>query len=201
MMNNKGIRRPKQKRAIQKKERIIDAGFELICKYGYYNTNAAKIAKEAGVSTGIVYQYFKDKHDIFIEAIKKYGDNVFFPMLNVKSEDFEKSNFKTAMRKLIDQYIKNHKVSKIAHKEIMSMVHSDPDIAKYYYERELASTERIRELLLENHFNNQNLYEKVHIMIGMIDNLCHEIIYHRHRSMDYNAMIDIVINNIVELLA
>ena len=121
-MNNKGIRRPKQKRAIQKKERIIDAGFELICKYGYYNTNAAKIAKEAGVSTGIVYQYFKDKHDIFIEAIKKYGNNIFFPMLNVKSEDFEKSNFKTAMRKLIDQYIKNHKVSKIAYSDRKSVV-------------------------------------------------------------------------------
>ena len=71
-MNN--IREPKQKRAIEKKEKIIDAGFELICKNGYYNTNTAEIAKKAGVSTGIVYQYFKDKYDIFLEGLEKYGD-------------------------------------------------------------------------------------------------------------------------------
>ena len=58
---NESVRNPKQKRAIEKKERIIDAGFDLICKNGYYNTNTAEIASHAGVSTGIVYQYFKDK--------------------------------------------------------------------------------------------------------------------------------------------
>lgn len=64
------IREPKQRRAINKKDRIIEAGFELICKNGYYNTNTAEIAKKADVSTGIVYQYFKDKHDILMEAIE-----------------------------------------------------------------------------------------------------------------------------------
>ena len=78
------IREPKQQRAIEKKEKIIEAGFNLICKNGYYNTNTAEIAKEAGVSTGIVYQYFKDKYDILIEALEKYGDDIFFPMLKAK---------------------------------------------------------------------------------------------------------------------
>lgn len=44
MTNN--IRIPKQQRAIDKKERIIKAGFDLICKNGYYNTNTAEIAKK-----------------------------------------------------------------------------------------------------------------------------------------------------------
>ena len=55
------IREPKQQRAKEKKEKIIKAGFDLICKNGYHNTNTAQIAKEAGVSTGIVYQYFKER--------------------------------------------------------------------------------------------------------------------------------------------
>ena len=69
------IREPIQKRSIEKKEKIIQAGFELICEKGYYNTNTAQIAKAAGVSTGIVYSYFKDKHDILIEGIKIYADS------------------------------------------------------------------------------------------------------------------------------
>ncbi len=66
-MSSNEIREPIQKRSIEKKEKIIEAGFELICKKGYYNTNTAEIAKLAGVSTGIVYQYFRDKYDILLE--------------------------------------------------------------------------------------------------------------------------------------
>ena len=188
------IREPKQKRAIEKKEKIIKAGFDLICKNGYYNTNTAEIAKLANVSTGIVYQYFKDKHDILMEAIEKYGHNIFFPMLNIKELDVE--NFEIDIKNIINSYIKNHKVSKIAHEEIMSMIHSDPDIANYYYKRELETTENIKQLLINNNFKDDNIYEKVHVMIGMIDNLCHEVVYHKHKTMDYDAMTDIVIQNI-----
>ena len=80
-MNENEIREPIQKRSIEKKERIIKCGFDLICEKGYYNTNTAEIAKKANVSTGIVYQYFKDKHDILIAGIEKYASHIFYPML------------------------------------------------------------------------------------------------------------------------
>ena len=54
-MSDNEIREPVQKRSIEKKEKIIKAGFDLICEKGYYNTNTAEIAKKAGVCTGIVY--------------------------------------------------------------------------------------------------------------------------------------------------
>ena len=47
------IREPIQKRSIEKKEKIIKAGFELICEKGYYNTNTAEIAKAAGIELGV----------------------------------------------------------------------------------------------------------------------------------------------------
>lgn len=188
------IRKPKQKRAVEKKEKILEAGFELICQNGYYNTNTAEIAKKAGVSTGIVYQYFKDKHDILIESVLKYGDKIFFPMLNIKKIDLD--NIDKMIRDMINHYIKDHKVSKIAHEEIMSMVHSDKDIASYYYKRELEMTSNIKKLLLENNFKDNNLDEKIHVVIGMIDNLCHEVTYHKHKEMNYEIMTDIVIENI-----
>ena len=188
------IREPKQKRAVEKKEKILEAGFELICQNGYYNTNTAEIAKKAGVSTGIVYQYFKDKHDILVEAVLKYGDKIFFPMLNIKKIDLD--NIDKMIRDMINHYIKDHKVSKIAHEEIMSMVHSDKDIASYYYKRELEMTGNIKNILLENSFKDNNLDEKIHVVIGMIDNLCHEVTYHKHKEMNYEIMTDIVIENI-----
>ena len=193
------IREPKQKRAIEKKEKIIEAGFNLICENGYYNTNTAEIAKAAGVSTGIVYQYFKDKYDILIEGLEKYGDDIFFPMLKNKDIKFDKKEFDKLLIQMIKHYISNHKVSNTAHEEIMSMVHSDKRVAEYYYKRELEMTNSLKEILLNNNFKDDNLSEKVHIMMGLIDNLCHEITYHKHSNMNYDIMTNLVIDNIKDL--
>ena len=36
-------------------------------------------------------------------------------------------------------------------------------------------------------------------MMGLIDNLCHEIIYHKHDTIDYNVVTNLVIENIKDL--
>lgn len=193
------IREPKQQRAIEKKEKIIESGFNLICENWYYNTNTAEIAKAAGVSTWIVYQYFKDKYDILIEGLEKYGDDIFFPMLKTKDIKFEKKDFENLLKKMINHYISNHKVSNVAHEEIMSMVHSDKRVAEYYYKRELKMTNSLKNILLDNGFNKKDLTEKVHVMMGLIDNLCHEVTYHKHSDMNYDIMTALVIENIKTL--
>ncbi len=195
------IREPIQKRSIEKKEKIIKAGFELICEKGYYNTNTAEIAKAAGVSTGIVYQYFKDKHDILVEGIKRYASDIFYPMLNVTSNiKIDKNNLDAVLRNMINTFIENHKLSQIAHEEIMSMTHSDKEIAEFFQENEMTMTKNISKILLDNGFNSKNLDEKVHISIHLIDDLCHEIVYHKHKDLDYDVMINLVIENILNFM-
>lgn len=203
-MGNAEIREPIQKRSIEKKEKIIQAGFELICKKGYYNTNTAEIAKVAGVSTGIVYQYFKDKHDILIEGIRLYANSIFYPMLLIANENIKtninKENISSILRDMINKFIKNHKLSKTAHEEIIAMTHSDQEVAKIFHDSEMEMANKVTALLLENGFESENLSEKVHVSIGMIDNLCHEIVYHKHKELDYNKMIDIVAKTITNML-
>ena len=195
------IREPVQKRSIEKKEKIIKAGFELICQKGYYNTNTAEIAKAAGVSTGIVYQYFKDKHDILVEGIKKYASDIFYPMLNVTTNiKIDKNNLREILKNMINAFIENHKLSQVAHEEIMAMTHSDKEIAEFFQENEMAMTKNISNVLLKNGFNSSNLDEKVHIAIHLIDDLCHEIVYHKHKDLNYDVMIDLVIENILNLM-
>lgn len=199
-MSKTEIREPIQKRSIEKKEKIIKAGFELICEDGYHNTNTAEIAKKANVSTGIVYQYFNDKHDIFIAGLEKYADSIFYPLKDISIDKFDKKDFPTLLKKFIESYIKNHKLSKSTHEEIMAMVHTDEDVAYYYYKREMDMTKKITEFLEQNGYSSNNLNEKVHIMIGMIDNLCHEIVYHKHSELDYDVMTDLAIKSIINLL-
>ena len=72
------IREPIKKSSIEKKERIIKKGFELMCEKGYHNVNTVDIAKYSNVSTGIIYQYFNDKKDIFVKGVKDYANNIMF---------------------------------------------------------------------------------------------------------------------------
>lgn len=199
-MGNSDIRKPIQKRSIETKEKILKAGFELICEKGYYNTNTAEIAKAANVSTGIVYQYFKDKHNILIESLQNFGSSVFYPMIKISEKDFLKTDLDTILRNMINKFIKNHKVSHSAHKEIMAMVHSDDEVAEIYHHSEIAMTDNLTEIFSHNGIKTEHLKEKVHVAINLIDDLCHEVVYHKHDSMDYNVMIDVVVECIKNLL-
>lgn len=199
-MSTTEIREPTQKRSIETKDKIIEAGFDLICNDGYYKTNTSKIASKAGVSTGIVYQYFKDKRDIFLCGLDKYADDIFYPMLNMPNISFNKNELPEIIKKMIDRYLNNHKLSAIAHEEITAMTHSDKDVALYFHNREMEMTYKISNMLIENGFEIDNINEKVHIVIGLIDNLCHEIVYHKHDTLNYSVMTDVVVNEVVNIL-
>lgn len=187
------IRMPKQKRSIEKRNRIIEKGFELICKNGYYNTNTNDIAKYANVSTGIVYQYFNDKKEIFLEGINLYYNSIMFPILDVL--DFNK-DLDDTINEIIDKYILKHTLSKDAHEEIIALSHLDADVSKIFHQKELDMTERVINLLDNSNIVLNNKKEKVHIIIGLIENLCHNIIYHNDGCFDYDKMKNEVINAI-----
>ncbi|MEI3401024.1 MAG: hypothetical protein V8R51_01095 [Clostridia bacterium] len=121
-------------------------------------------------------------------------------MLNIPLKEFDKNDLDKIVRNMIENFIQNHKLSQSAHEEIMAMAHSDKDVAFYFHKREIEMTEKIYDLLVENGFNNKNLMEKSHIAIGLIDNLCHEIVYHKHSNLDYNVIINICIYTIVNML-
>lgn len=197
-------RMPTQKRSIEKRNRIIEKGFYLMCEEGYYNTNTTQIAEYAGVSTGIIYQYFNDKKDIFIEGVKNYSDQIMFPMLNVletqKIDINNMQNLKKLLHNIIDKFIESHTISKKAHEELIAMSHLDDDVSAIFKNSEINMTKKVVSLLEKNNIIIDNANEKVHIIIGIVDNLCHEIVYHKHSIINYDIMVDEVINIIIMLL-
>ena len=192
---------PTQKRSIEKRNRIIEKGFELMCEQGYYNVSTPDIAESAGVSTGIIYQYFNDKKDIFIEGVKNYANTIMFPMLTVlESEKIKIDNIEKLLKNMIDSFIKNHTISKKAHEELMAMSHLDDDVANIFKESEIEMTNKIVNILKYNNIEIENPIEKIHIVIGVIENLCHEVVYHKHHKINYDSMVNEVIKIVINLL-
>ncbi|MGH8746805.1 MAG: TetR/AcrR family transcriptional regulator [Burkholderiales bacterium] len=55
--------------------RRASAAVKLFSAQGYYTTTIQEIAREAGVSTELVYQYFRDKDDVLLLALMLVLDN------------------------------------------------------------------------------------------------------------------------------
>lgn len=54
----------------ERRGQILRAAVKLFSQEGYYTTTIQQIAREAGVSIGLIYQYFGDKDDILFLSLK-----------------------------------------------------------------------------------------------------------------------------------
>jgi AcrR family transcriptional regulator len=69
-------RRPKQRRARQTVEAILDAVARVLKRDGLKAVTTNRIAEAAGVSIGSVYQYFPDKQAIFVALHRRHIDEI-----------------------------------------------------------------------------------------------------------------------------
>ena len=109
----------------------------------------------------------------------------------------DKTSINLLLSKIIEKFISVHNIKKEAHEELMAMSHLDPEISDIFKSRE----QLISTILLNNGFNEYHINEQVHIIIGLVDNYCHEVVYHKYHDLNYNAMKDEIINVIVKILA
>jgi AcrR family transcriptional regulator len=54
----------------ERRREIVRAAVKLFSEQGYYATTIQSIAREAGISVGLVYQYFRDKDDVLFLSLK-----------------------------------------------------------------------------------------------------------------------------------
>ena len=193
------VRQPRQERSIEKKNKIIKAGYELFSEVGYYGTNTAEIAKRAGVSTGIVYGYFQDKRDILISVLEIYLENVFSPFFKLFDKLTPPIDFKMLVPTIIDQAIKAHKNNRKIHEALHSMASSDEAVGAQFIALEDSITLKIAEKFKKLNVVIENANEKIHFALGIIQDFSHEYVFDKHEYIDYDVMREMVVKTIINL--
>ena len=196
----KDIREPRQERAKQKKDAIIKAAYQVFSDVGYYKTNTADIAKVAKVSTGIVYDYFKDKRDILFYVIKIYIDDVKTPILDFIDGIHAPIETTKLIEDIIDLVIHIHNSNENIHNILHSLADTHNDINEEFLELESFITKKGTEKLEELGFDKTNLTEKVHLIMDMVQSFAHESLYDKHDYIDYAAMRKFVVKSITTIL-
>jgi AcrR family transcriptional regulator len=59
----------------RRRSQIVAAAVELFSKHGFYTTTMQEVARKAGVSIGLIYQYVHDKDDVLLLALLSVLDS------------------------------------------------------------------------------------------------------------------------------
>ncbi len=72
-----------------KQSAILNTALKLLVKNGFHNTPMSLIAKEAGVSAGIIYHYFESKDDLIHQLYHEIEVKLSQTLLDQKAEQLE----------------------------------------------------------------------------------------------------------------
>lgn len=145
MTRPEGEYEPKQRRAGETKARILDAALELFSDKGFHGTNTKEIAAAAGVATGTLYRYFRDKKAVFMGVWVRMEtgmrERIFGFGRRLAGE-------RPKPRRLLETFVRYameaHHAHRGFHREVMALQLLDPDVAAFNREREQRILEELR---------------------------------------------------------
>lgn len=74
-----------------KRERVLNAGYQIFGRYGYRKASTADIAREAGISKAMLFYYFVSKKELYLDLIQEASNLLLSAMgarLDTISTDF-----------------------------------------------------------------------------------------------------------------
>lgn len=174
-------KRPVQKRAVETRNKLMNAAFSMYGRKGYYQTTVNEIAAEAGVSTGIAYRYFRNKKDLLLctlnylaENIQSLSDTESFAPTDLSDPD--------ALSDIIEKFEHLHRKYYAFHEELEGLRHTDKDVKKLYDDFEKNAMDAIVDQIGTE--KNDNFKERLHLSVSLIEAYCHTVSDNRYDDLD-----------------
>ncbi len=173
-----GRRKPKQRRARQTVEAVLDAVVRVLKREGFSAVTTNRIAEVAGVSIGSVYQYFPDKRAIFDALHQRHVEQVDRIVQSTLIEHAA-SSLDDLIGGIIEALIDAHATDPELHELLLTEVPHRVGGTKEFAVRLhgvflLAISSRAREL-----GKSRNLDKLAFVVAHMVESLCHGALFRR----------------------
>lgn len=142
-----------RKKEGNKEQDILNASVQVFSCTGYSKTKMHQIADEAGIASGTIYLYFKNKEDILLKIFETVWQNLFHIIERIDSEE------KDAIRK----YRRNID-------EIFDLFNKNPALAIVFVNEQHHIMKRSNRILMNNYNKTISICEKV-IEEGIAENV------------------------------
>lgn len=181
-------RRPKQRRAQQTVDAVLDAVIRLLKREGFGAVTTNRIAEVAGVSIGSVYQYFADKQAIFVALHQRHIDQI-DRMVETKLIEHAGATLDVLMRAMVEGMIDAHTADPELYELLATEVPHRADGTRAFAQRlhgafRLALSSRAPELKKGRDRDLDNL---AFVVANMVDSLSHAALFQRPPRLSLSA--------------
>jgi AcrR family transcriptional regulator len=175
-------RRPKQRRARQTVEAVLDAVIRLLKREGSKAITTNRVAEVAGVSIGSLYQYFPDKRAIFTALHERHIDQI-DRMVQTKLVEHATSSLEQFVRAMVDGMVEVHAIDPEIYELLMAEVPHRSDGTRDFSVRlhgafRLAISSRAHELK-----KGRDLDKVVFVVTHLVEALSHGAVLRRPVKM------------------
>lgn len=179
MIKKHGNFKPVQDRADVTRNDILEAALEVFSEKGYSGANTKNIAAAAGVATGSVYRYFKNKKIIFVEVINMLQGRMSFDIF-AKAQTMldEGGSFREVLRMLAVYSVESHRNNRMFFREVMALEATDEEISAIGKDRD----RRIRQNLVDflgtqkQHLNVDDLEAAAELVHLVVEEVSHQAV-------------------------
>jgi AcrR family transcriptional regulator len=180
---------PKQKRSIEKKQRVMAAAMTLFARKGIHRTTSKEIAAAAGVAIGSFYSYFPDKRKLLTEVLEIYL-NDHFERIWKDGPAWEAAQAAQIIRYYMKNVLAAYDTAPDFHRETHVLRYSDPEVKALYDQETQRELKQIAETL--GRFKEQLLVDDLAAAAVVIhsaaENLAHKIKF--MGSLDEDRLMD-----------
>jgi AcrR family transcriptional regulator len=199
---DKPVRKPRQKRSVETKNKVLDAAYKLFCDKGYYKTTTNEIAKVAGVNIGSLYSYFQDQETILLEVVNRFNAS-FLLTIDEVYQDTEscKEDVKLWLRRLMDNMIRVYQDTKEFNRELTILSYSMPEIAAIM-ENQHKQIRQIAIDFVDHHQKSPRIQDVEAVSIitySLIESVVNQIVFEKN-TIDTERILQAAVDSIYQFL-
>ncbi|MGB0369460.1 MAG: TetR/AcrR family transcriptional regulator, partial [Flavobacteriales bacterium] len=91
----------------ERKHQILDAALHVFAEDSYHGASISAVARRAGISKGLIYNYFKSKEEILISLVVDVFDEVMEQLDLNLDKPLDRDGFIQVIEKSVDEVVKN----------------------------------------------------------------------------------------------
>jgi len=187
-----------------KRQLIIDAAIEVFSRNGFQNSTISQIARKADVAEGTIYQYFKNKEDLFF-SIPIDKTKEFYNELELHLEGIHGAENK--IRKFVWYYLYHLQENPNYARALMLEMRVNRNFAKTKtFEAYRPLTHKILEIIEEGQEEgvirkDVNIYTIRHLILGMLEHIVTRWLLKGEKNdllVQYNEAVELLVQGIGE---
>lgn len=165
---------PGQQRAVDTRQRLLDAAARVFAIYGYAAGTTNRIAAEAGHSIGSLYQYFPNKDAILVELSTAHARSGIAAIERRLANGQLPETLPEKIRLFVRATMDNHRDDPALHKVLFEQAPRPPELLKLLHDAEhriIATTEQL--LAAEPAVTVTDIPMAARIVVATIESLVH----------------------------